>query len=151
MLIQYRSAYGPYAAIQSEEFLQVRIHVDSLPDWAIIKIKIEPDYTIKIGGYDKANSNSRYFRVKGPRNEIGFSLGLPKVLFDSRSKDTLNYSSYSAMIRFYYMDEISGYRFPVNLGIGTFGVNSPLDVRVGGGGLALSVFLDVVEISRLDF
>ena len=149
MLIQYRTAYGPYAAIQSEEFLQVRIHVDSLPDWAIIKINIEPDYTIKIGGYDKANSYSRYFRVRGPRVEIGFSIGLPKVLFDSQSKDTLNYGTYSAMIRFYYVNEISGHRFPVNLGIGTFGVNSPLDVRVGGGGFALSVFLDMVEMSRI--
>lgn len=148
MLIQYRTAYGNYAAIQSEEFSQVRIHVDSLPDWAIIKINIEPDYTIKIGGYDKANSYTRYFRVRGPRIEIGFSLGLPKVLFDSQSKDTLNYGTYSAMLRFYYVNEISGHRFPVNLGIGTFGVNSPLDVRVGGGGFALSIFLDVVEITR---
>jgi hypothetical protein len=41
-----------------------------------------------------------------------------------------------------------GHRFPVNLGIGTFGVNSPLDVRVDGGGFALSIFLDVVEITR---
>jgi hypothetical protein len=65
-----------------------------------------PDYTIKIGGYDKANSYSRYFRVKGPRIEIGFSLGLPKVLFDSRSKDTLNYGSYSAMIRFFFVDDL---------------------------------------------
>ena len=149
MLIQYRTAYGNYAAIQSEEFSQVRIHVDSLPDWAIIKINIEPDYTIKIGGYDKANSYTRYFRVRGPRIEIGFSLGLPKVLFDSQSKDTLNYGSYSAMLRFYYVNEISGHRFPVNLGIGTFGVSSPLDVRVDGGGFALSIFLDVVEITRV--
>jgi hypothetical protein len=53
------------------------------------------------------------------------------------------------MIRFYFVDEFSGYRFPVNLGVGTFGVNSPLDVRVGGGGFAISVFLDVVEMSRI--
>jgi hypothetical protein len=149
MLVQYRNAYGTYAAIRSEEFTQVRIHVDSLPDWAIIKINIEPDYTIKIGGYDKTNSYSRYFRVRGPKIEIGFSLGLPKVLFDSQSRDTINYGTYSAMIRFYFVDEFSGYRFPVNLGVGTFGVNSPLDVRVGGGGFAISVFLDVVEMSRV--
>jgi hypothetical protein len=149
MLVQYRNAYGTYAAIRSEEFTQVRIHVDSLPDWAIIKINIEPDYTIKIGGYDKTNSYSRYFRVRGPKIEIGFSLGLPKVLFDSQSRDTINYGTYSAMIRFYFVDEFSGYRFPVNLGVGTFGVNSPLDVRVGGGGFAISVFLDVVEMSRI--
>jgi hypothetical protein len=149
MLIQYRTAYGTYAAIRSEEFTQVRIYVDSLPDWAIIKINIEPDYTIKIGGYDQSNSYTRYFRVRGPKIEIGFSLGLPKVLFDSQAKDTLNYGNSSAMIRFYFVDAVSGHRFPVNLGIGTFGVNSPLDVNVGRGGFALSVFLDVVEITRI--
>jgi hypothetical protein len=149
MLIQYRMAYGPYAAIQSEEFLQVRIHVDSLPDWAIIKINIEPDYTIKIGGYDQYNLYTRYFRVRGPNIEIGFSLGIPKVLFDTQAKDTIAYGNTSAMVRFYYVDGVSGHRFPVNLGIGTFGVNTPLDVRVGSGGLALSVFLDLVEMTRV--
>jgi hypothetical protein len=149
MLLQYRTAYGAYAAIQSEEFTQVRIHVDSLPDWAIIKINIEPDYTIKIGGYDHLNSYTRYFRVKGPTIEIGFSLGIPKVLFDTQAKDTIKYGNSSAMIRFYFVDGISGNRFPVNLGFGTFGVSSPLDVSVGRGGFALSTFLDIVEMTRL--
>jgi len=149
MLIQYRTAYGAYAAIQSEEFTQVQIHLDSLPDWAIIKINIEPDYTIKIGGYNRSNSFTRYFRVRGPTIEIGFSLGIPKVLFDTQAKDTLKYGNSSAMIRFYYVDGKSGNRFPVNLGIGTFGVNSPLDVNVGRGGFATSIFLDVVEMTRI--
>ena len=149
MLVQYRTAYGAYAAIQSDEFTQVQIHVDSLPDWAIIKINIEPDYTIKIGGYNRSNSYTRYFRVKGPTIEVGFSLGIPKVLFDTNAKDTVVYGNTSAMIRFYYVNGISGNRFPVNLGVGTFGVNSPLDVNVGRGGFAASVFLDVVEMARI--
>ena len=149
MLIQYRTAYGAYAAIRSEEFTQVRIHLDSLPDWAIIKINIEPDYTIKIGGYDRSNSYTRYFRVKGPKIEIGLSLGIPKVLYDTQAKDTINYGNYSAMIRFYYVNEVSGHRFPVNFGVGTFGVNSPLDVNVGRGGFALSIFLDLAEMTRI--
>lgn len=149
MLIQYRAAYGAYAAIRPEEFTQVLIHLDSLPDWAIIKVNIEPDYTIKIGGYDRTNSYTRYFRVRGPTIEIGFSLGIPKVLFDTQPKDSLNYGNSSAMVRFYYVNEVSGNRFPVNLGVGTFGVNSPLDVNVGRGGFALSLFLDVVEMTRL--
>ena len=149
MLIQYRRAYGAYAAIRPEEFTQVRIHLDSLPDWAIIKIAIEPDYTIKIGGYDRSNLYTRYFRVRGPQIEIGLSLGIPKVLFDTQANDSLDYGNTSAMIRFYYVNEISGHRFPVNFGFGTFGVSSPLDINVGRGGFALSVFLDVVEISRL--
>ncbi len=148
MLMQYRRAYGAYAAIRPEEFAQVRIHLDSLPDWAIIRINIEPDYTIKIGGYDRSNSYTRYFRVRGPEIEIGLSLGIPKVLFDTQAKDTLDYGNSSAMIRFYYV-EISGHRFPVNFGFGTFGVSSPLDVNVGRGGFALSIFLDVVEMTRI--
>jgi hypothetical protein len=149
MFLQYRTAYGAYAAIRAEEFTQVQIQLDSLPDWAIIKISIEPDYTIKIGGYDPSNSYTRYFRVKGPKIEIGFSLGIPKVLFDTKSKDTLNYGHFSAMMRFYYVNEISGNRFPVNLGVGTFGVNSPVDVNVGRGGFALSILLDVAEMMRI--
>jgi hypothetical protein len=149
MLVQYRTAYGAYAAIQSDEFTQVQIHVDSLPDWAIIKINIEPDYTIKIGGYNRSNSFTRYFRVRGPKIEVGFSLGIPKVLFDTQAKDTVKYGNSSAMIRFYFVNGVSGNRFPVNLGIGTFGVNSPLDVGVGRGGFALSTFLDLVEMTNI--
>jgi hypothetical protein len=149
MLLQYRMAYGAYAAIRSEEFTQVPMHLDSLPDWAVIKVNIEPDYTIKIGGYDRSNSYSRYFRVRGSTIEIGFSLGIPKVLIDTQPRDSLNYGNSSAMIRFYYVNKVSGNRFPVNLGMGTFGVNSPVDVNVGRGGLALSIFLDVVEMARI--
>ncbi len=149
MLIQYRRAYGAYAAIRPEEFTQVRIHLDSLPDWTVIRINIEPDYTIKIGGYDRSNSYTRYLRVRGPQIEIGLSLGIPKVLFDTQANDNLDYGNTSAMIRFYYVDEVSGHRFPVNFGVGTFGVSSPLDVNIGRGGFALSIFLDVVEMTRL--
>ncbi|MDP1994203.1 MAG: hypothetical protein Q8K40_03055, partial [Ignavibacteria bacterium] len=140
---------GSYAAIRSEEFTQVPINVDTLPDWATIKINVAPDYTIKIGGYDRSNSFTRYFHVRGPKIEIGFSLGIPKVLFDSQAKDTIEYGNYSAMVRFYYVDEISGHRFPVNFGIGTYGVNSPIDVNAGRGGFALSVFFNVAEMTRM--
>ncbi len=150
MLVQYRTAYGPYAAIRSEEFEQVQIHLDSLPDWAIIKINIEPDYTIKIGGFDQSNSYTRYFHIIGPKIEIGLSIGIPKVLYDTQAKDTINYGNYSAMLRFYYVDEVSGQRFPVNFGIGTYGVNSPIDVSNAGlGGFALSIFFDAAEAARI--
>jgi hypothetical protein len=78
-----------------------------------------------------------------------FSLGIPKVLFDTQAKDTIEYGNTSAMIRFYYVNKISGNRFPVNFGIGTFGVSSPIDVSAGRGGFALSIFLDVVELTRI--
>ncbi len=52
------------------------------------------------------------------------------------------------MLRLFYVDGKSGHRFPINLGIGTFGVNSPIDVSVGRGGFASSVLLDVIELMR---
>jgi hypothetical protein len=149
MLTQYRKAYGAYAAIRPEEFEEVKIKVDSLPDWAVVKINVEPDYTIKIGGYDQSNSYTRYFHVKGPTIEIGLSLGIPKVLYDTRANDTIIYGNYSAMVRFYYVNEITGRRFPVNLGFGTYGVNSPIDVGTGRGGFALSVFFNMAEMTRM--
>ncbi|MFH0736247.1 MAG: hypothetical protein V1773_15685 [bacterium] len=149
MLLQYRTAYGNYAAIRPEEFSRVKIEIDSLPDWAMIKINIEPDYTIKIGGYDSSNSYTRYFHVKGPRIEIGLSVGIPKVLFDTRANESMDYGSSNAMVRFYYVNEITGNRFPVNFGIGTFGVNSPIDVSDAGGGFALSLFLNLAEMTRI--
>lgn len=146
MFIQYRTAYGAYAAISTEELEHVRLPFDSLPAWALIKVSIEPDYSIKIGAFDRSNSITRYFRVRGPTIELGFSLGIPKVLYDTQARDTVEYGNTSAMLRFYYVNGKSGNRFPVSLGMGTFGVSSPIDVGVGRGGFALSVFLDLVEL-----
>lgn len=148
VFIQYRTAYGPYAAISSEELERVVLPFDSLPPWSIIKVRVEPDYTIRIGAYDRSNSVTRYFRVRGPAIEIGFSLGIPKVLYDTQARDTVLYGNTSAMVRFYHVNLESGNRFPVSLGLGTFGVNSPIDVGVGRGGFAVSVFLDLVELMR---
>jgi hypothetical protein len=149
MFIQYRTAYGAYAAISTEELLRVRLPLDSLPAWATIRVTIEPDYTIRIGAYDRSNSVTRYFRVRGPTIEIGFSLGIPKVLYDTQAGDTIEYGNTSAMMRFYYVNAESGNRFPVSFGMGTFGGNSPLDVGIGRGGFALSTFLDLVELTRV--
>ena len=148
MFTQYRTAYGAYAAIRPEELEQVHLQLDSLPNWAVIKVNVQPDYTIKIGAYDRFNSVTYYYRVRGPRIETRFVLGIPKVLYDTQAQDTMEYGKTSAMMRFYYVNTISGYRFPINLGVGTFGVNSPIDVGVGQGGFAASIFLDVVEIIR---
>lgn len=148
MFTQYRTAYGAYAAILPEELEHVHLQLDSLPNWAVIKVNVQPDYTIKIGAYDRFNSVTYYYRVKGPRIETKFVLAFPKVLFDTQASDTMEYGKTSAMMRFYYVNAISGHRFPVNFGIGTFGVNSPIDVGVGQGGFAASLFLDVVEIIR---
>jgi len=149
MFNQYRTAYGAYAAISIGELEEVRVPLDSLPAWAIIKVNIQPDYTIRIGAYDQYNSVTRYFRVRGPTIEIGFSLGIPKVLYDTQARDTVDYGNTSAMLRFYYVSAESGNRFPVSFGMGTFGVSSPIDVGIGRGGFALSTFLDLVELTRI--
>ncbi len=146
MFAQYRTAYGGYAAILPEELEQVHLQLDSLPSWTIVKVHVKPDYTIKIGAYDRLNSFTCYYRVKGPKIVTRFALAIPKVLYDTQSEDTIQYGKSSAMIRFYYVNAVSGHRFPVNLGLGTFGVNSPIDVGVGQGGFAVSILLDLVGV-----
>lgn len=148
MLRQYRNAYGEYAAINPQEFEEVHLNIDSLPDWAVVRVTIEPDYSIKIGGYDRFNVYTRFFHVRGPSIEVGFALGIPKVLYDTQADDPLEYGNTSAMIRFYLVSQVTGKRFPINLGIGTFGVNSPLDVDIGRGGFALSLFLNLAEMTE---
>jgi hypothetical protein len=53
------------------------------------------------------------------------------------------------MIRYYYINGVSGHRFSVNFGLGTFSVNSPINVSKGRGGFAASVFLDVIELIKI--
>jgi hypothetical protein len=140
MFIQYRTAYGAYANLRPEELEKVLVPVDSLPDWAILGIHIEPDYTIKIGAVDRSNVITI---------ELGFSLAIPKVLFDTRANDTIQYGNYSAMVRLYFISSKTGDRFPVSAGIGIFGVNSPIDVGIDRGGFALSMFVDMAEMVRI--
>lgn len=149
MFIQYRTAYGQYANIRPEELERVMVPVDSLPDWAILGIHIEPDYSIKIGAVDRSNTLTQYYRVRGPAIEVGFSLAVPKVLYDTRPNDPVDYGNSSAMIRFYFINKVTGNQFPVSAGIGVFGVNSPIDVGEGRGGFALSSFLDMAEMIRI--
>jgi hypothetical protein len=146
MFNQYRTAYGAYAAISPAELDRVLLPLDSLPAWATVTVVVTPDYTIKIGAYDAANSLTRHYRVRGPLFEVGFLLGIPKILYDSRANDTIEYGNTSAMMRLYYVRPGTGDRFPVSLGVGMFGVNSPIDVGVARGGFAGSLFLDLIEL-----
>jgi hypothetical protein len=148
MFLRYRMAYGAYAVIHPEEIERMRLLLDSLPNWSIIRVSIESDYAINVGAVDQSNSVVRYYRVKGPSIEAGFTLGVPKVLYDTQAKDSMEYGKTSAMLRFYYVSSLSGHRFPVSFGIGTFGVNTPIDVGKGRGGFAASFFLDIVELAR---
>jgi hypothetical protein len=92
---------------------------------------------------------TQYFRVKGPTIEVGLSLAIPKVFYDSQSNDPIQYGNSSAMVRFYFVNSETGNRFPVSAGIGVFGVDSPVDVGIGRGGFALSMFLDLAEMVRI--
>lgn len=149
LFIQYRNAYSKYATLSPEEVDHVRLPVDSLPDWAQLIVEIEPDYAIKIGAVDRSNTITHYFRVRGPALEFGFLLGIPKVLYDSQAGDPIEYGNTSAMVRAFYVSEKTGNRFPVNAGVGTFGVNSPIDVGKGRGGFALSLLIDMAEVVRI--
>jgi hypothetical protein len=149
LFMQYRNAYSRYAVLSPEEADHVHLPVDSLPDWGMLIVEIAPDYSIKIGAVDRANTMTRYYRVRGRDFEVGFLIGIPKVLFDTQAGDPIDYGNTSAMVRLYYVSEKTGNRFPVNAGVGTFGVNSPIDVGIGRGGFAVSVLLDVAEMVRI--
>jgi hypothetical protein len=149
LLIQYKNAYNKYATLGQEEIDHVRLPVDSLPDWALLIVQIEPDYSITIGAVDRSNVVTKYFRMLGPAFETSFMIGIPKVIYDSQSRDSIEYGNTSAMFRMYYVSKETGNRFPLNLGVGTFGVNSPIDVGVGRGGFALSLQLDLAEMVRI--
>jgi hypothetical protein len=71
------------------------------------------------------------------------------VLFDSQAGDQIEYGNTSAMVRVFYVSEKTVTRVPLNSGVGTFGVNSPIDVGIGRGGIALSALLDLAEMVRI--
>ena len=149
MFVQYRSAYGHYANIRQDDLEHIPLPMKSLPDWAIVCIHIEPDYSINIGAVDRVNDIKQYFLVRGRTVEFGFSIAAPKVLFDSRTDDPIVYGNTSAVLRMYLISSESGNRFPVSVGIGIFEVNSPVDVGIGRGGFALVMLLDMAEVARI--
>lgn len=123
----------------------IDVHLDSLPDWAVIEVKVTPDE--EFTKYERRSRTVRtwYFRAKGNRIETAFFLGVPKVLYDSEKHDTISYGYASAMVRFNYLNGETGEPYPFNIGIGTFGVSTPIDVSSKGGGFALSLMFDVIR------
>jgi hypothetical protein len=139
----------PFGFVSERKINHVMLLNDTVPGWTLIKIEVAPDEE-----YTKFAERLRYkmqwwYRVKGPQLEEEFFLGIPKVLYDSRSRDTITYGNASAMLRFYYLDAESGERYPFNLGIGTFGVSTPIDVSKNGGGFAVSLLFDVIQAVRI--
>ncbi len=148
VLKQIADEISVYGFISRKKIDTVNVELDSIPDWAVVKIGIKPDEDYTKYSSTPETKQEYFFRAKGGRFESAFFFGIPKVLYDTNKKDTIAYGNASAMIRFYYLDSETGKRFPVNIGIGTFGVSTPIDVSKNGGGFALSVLLDVVEIIR---
>lgn len=86
--------------------------------------------------------------IQGPRVQPAFTLSVPKVLYDTCRDDSVQYGNTSAMLRFFLLDQKTGEQYPISVGIGTFGVDSPIDVSRSGGGFAISFYLDLVQMLK---
>ena len=135
----------PFGYVSERKIERVMVLNDTVPGWTLMEVEVVPDEE-----YTKFAERLRYgirsyYRIKGNQIESNFFLGIPKVLYDSDKHDTITYGNASAIFRFNYLNEESGKPYPVNIGIGTFGVNSPIDVNKNGGGFVLSVMLDLIQ------
>jgi len=148
---EYAQQILPFGFVSKKKIDSVEVHIDSLSDWEVLRIDVTPDeeYT----KYSRRLSTHRtwYYRAKGRRYETAFYLGIPKVLYDSEDHDSVNYGNASAMLRLFLLDDETGARYPVNIGIGTFGVSTPIDVSKNGGGFVFSLFLDIVQLMANEF
>ncbi|MBI2427233.1 MAG: hypothetical protein HYV29_00270 [Ignavibacteriales bacterium] len=123
----------------------IDVHLDSLPGWSVVEVNVTPDEEFTKYERRSLTRQTWFFRTTGNRFESSFFLGIPKVLYDSEKNDTITYGNASAMVRFSYLDGETGEPYPFNVGIGTFGVSTPIDVSSKGGGFAISVMFDVVR------
>lgn len=113
----------------------IDIYLDSVPNWSLIEVKVTPDEEFTKYERRSRTRQTWYYRTKGNRFESAFFFGIPKVLFDTEKKDTITYGNASAMLRISYLDGETGKPYPFNVGIGTFGVSTPIDVSSKGGDL----------------
>jgi len=139
---------APLSYMNPQLIQGVPVQVDSLDQWSYVFIRIEPEQEI-VKYYGRMKNRLEYrILVKGERIEAGFALSIPKVLYDTRRDDPVVYGNTSAMFRFYYLNGESGLRYPVTVGLGTIGVESPIDVSRSGGGFVISLYLDIVQLLR---
>ncbi len=147
-LERFGSQVAPLGYMNAEMVQAVSIQVDSLGEWGHLFIRIEPEQEIvKYFGRIK-NRLEYHILVKGRTLETGFTLSVPKVLYDTRRPDSVVYGKSSAMLRLYFLNGETGIRYPISFGVGTFGVDSPIDVSRSGGGFAMSLYFDVVQMLR---
>jgi hypothetical protein len=127
----------------------VPIQVDTLAEWGHLYVTVEPEQEF-VKYYGRIRNKLEYeILIKGGTLEAGLTVSVPKVLYDTRGSDSVSYGKTSAMLRVYFLNAETGMRYPFNLGIGTFGVDSPIDVSRTGGGFAFSIYFDVVQFFRL--
>jgi hypothetical protein len=140
---------NPMGYYNAELVEAVPIQVDSLGPWGWLTVRIEPESEL-VKYYGRVRNRLEFkVRVKGGRFQTGISLSVPKVLYDTSEDDSVAYGNSSAMFRIYALHGRTGERYPVDVGIGTFGVNSPIDVSKKGGGFAVSLYFDVIQMMRI--
>lgn len=149
MIEQVRQEFGISGAINADRVNVVSLLVDSLAPWGEVTVQITPDENFTRYADVGRLKRTWQYRVRGPRIESSFYIGIPKVIYDSRKADSVTYGNTSAILRFFMLDQESGEAMPVNLGVGVFGINSPIDVSDAGGGFVVSLFLDAVQLLRL--
>jgi hypothetical protein len=127
----------------------VPIQVDSLGKWGWLSVRIEPESEL-VKYYGRIRNRIEFtVRVKGGSMQTGLTLSVPKVLYDTCEDDSVDYGSTSAMLRIYALHPKTGERYPFDVGVGTFGLSSPIDVSKKGGGFAVSLYFDVIQMLRV--
>ncbi len=127
----------------------VSVQVDSLGPWGHVYVRVEPENEL-VKYYGRIRNRLEYaIRVRGGRFQTAFTLSVPKVLYDTCDDDSVEYGKTSAMLRINALRGETGEPFPVSVGFGTFGMDSPIDVSRKGGGFAFSLYFDVIQMCRI--
>jgi hypothetical protein len=148
-LERFVNQVNPMGYYNAELVEAVPIQVDSLGPWGWMTVRIEPENEL-VKYYGRVRNRLEFrVRVKGGRFQTGISLSVPKVLYDTCEDDSVAYGNSSAMFRIYALHGRTGERYPLDVGIGTFGINSPIDVSKKGGGFAVSLYFDVIQMMRI--
>jgi hypothetical protein len=147
---KYADQISQFGFISRGRSDSVEISLDTLPDWGHVRIEVTPDEE-----YTKYTSsrNTRlvwHYRIRGNWLDSKFTLGIPKVIYDTHSADTVEYGNASALLRFFYLNQVTGKQFPVSFGLGLYGVSTPIDVSNRGGGFVFSLYFDVIQFLRLN-
>ncbi len=128
----------------------VQVRLDTIPAWGYLRIEVVPDeeYTKYISGNEVRMV--WHYRIRGHWLDSKFTLGIPKVIYDTRATDTVDYGNASALLRFFYINQVTGTQFPVSLGFGLYGVSTPIDVSKRGGGVVFSLYFDIIQFLRVN-